>query len=205
MDVPHLRLAPGPSGLAATAAAEDSIRVVLAEDHALMRRSLRLLLDSEEGVEVIDEASDLAPVVRRVDGHQPRVLVLGLGMPDGSGSGAIRGLRERAPEMQIVIVTMEENRAFVQRALAAGAIGFVLKDLADEELPTAIRLAARGEPYVSPRLALRLDDVHRARTGNMQSEREVGGVAAGRLGTGTTCRELAGAADPALASAVGVP
>jgi two-component system, NarL family, response regulator NreC len=175
MDVPHLRLAPALARSAdrGVRAAEDTIRVVLADDHALVRRTLRLLLDGEDDVEVIAEASDLSSVARHVDGHRPHVLVLDLGIADGSSSEAIRRLRERAPETQIVIVTMEESPVFAQRALAAGAIGFVLKDLADEELPQAIRLAARGEQYVSPRLALPLDEMHRAVAEDKLSVREV--------------------------------
>jgi two-component system response regulator NreC len=173
MDMPHLRLAPALAGTTTPTAGEQTIRVVLADDHALMRRTLRLLLEGEQDVEVIAEASDLASLVRHVDGHQPQVLVLDLGMPDGSSSEAIRQLRERAPQMQIVIVTMEENPVFAQRALAAGAIGFVLKDLADEELPEAVRLAARGEQFLSPRLALPLDNMHRAVAEDRLTVREV--------------------------------
>jgi two-component system response regulator NreC len=173
MDMPHLRLAPALAATAAPTIGERRIRVVLADDHAQMRRTLRLLLDGEEDVEVIAEASDLTSLVRHVDGHQPQVLVLDLGMPDGSSSEAIRQLRERAPEMQIVIVTMEENAVFAQRALAAGALGFVMKDRADEELPEAIRLAVRGERYVSPLLALALDDMHRAVAEDKLTMREV--------------------------------
>jgi two-component system response regulator NreC len=172
MDMPHLRLAPVIMG-SAPLAAEQSIRVVLADDHALMRSTLRLLLDGEDDVEVIAEAGDLASLVRHVDAHQPNVLVLDLGMPDGSSSEAIRQLRERAPDMQIVIVTMEENPVFAQRALAAGAIGFVLKDRADEELPEAIRFAGRSKQYVSPRLILPLDDMHRAVAEDKLTVREV--------------------------------
>jgi two-component system response regulator NreC len=152
MDMPHLRLTPAPAGSAIPTAVEQAIRVVLADDHTLMRRTLRLLLEGEPDVEVIAEAGDLGSLERQVDRHRPQVLVLDLGMPDGSSGQAIRQLRERAPDTQIVIVTMEENPVFAQRALADGAIGFVLKDLADEELPEAIRLAARGEQFLSPRL-----------------------------------------------------
>jgi two-component system response regulator NreC len=172
MDMPHLKLAPAITDSAPFAAAQN-IRVVLADDHARMRRTLRLLLDGEHGVEVIAEADDLASLVRRVDAHQPHVLVLDLGMPDGSSSEVIRQLRERLPEMQIVIVTMEENPVFAQRALAAGAVGFVLKDRAAEELPDAIRMAARGEQYVSPCLALPLDDMTRAIGQDSLTVREV--------------------------------
>ena len=112
----------------------DAISVVLADDHALMRRSLRLVLDGEATIEVVAEADDLATVERHVHGDQPRVLVLDLGMPDGSGLPAIGNLRRAAPETQIVVITMEDNPGFAQRALAAGASGFVLKDHAEEEL-----------------------------------------------------------------------
>jgi two-component system, NarL family, response regulator NreC len=171
MEMPHLRLAPALTDSAP--AAEQSIRVVLADDHAPMRRTLRLLLESEDDVEVIAEASDPASLVRHVDARQPHVLVLDLGMPDGSSSEAIGQLRERLPEMQIVIVTMEENPVFAQRALAAGAIGFVLKDRADEELLEAIRLAARGERFVSPQLVMPLDDMQTAGTEHWLTVREV--------------------------------
>jgi two-component system response regulator NreC len=135
------------------------IGVVLADHHALMRGSLRLLLDGEEGVEVIAEASDLASVERHLQDDQPHVLILDLSMPDGSSIEAIGKLRERVPETQIVALTMEDNPVFAQRALAAGALGFVLKDLADDELPQAVRAAARGEQYISPRMAPRLDTI----------------------------------------------
>lgn len=173
MAVPHLRLAPSPASLAAGAPADGPVRVLLADGHTLMRRSLRLLLDNEDDVEVIAEAGDLASVIRYVDGSRPHVLVLDLGMPEGSSGEAIRQLRERAPEMQIVIVTMHENPTFAQRALAAGAIGFVLKDLADEELPEAIRHAAHGEQYLSPRLVQQLQDMHRAVSENKLTVREI--------------------------------
>ena len=109
--------------------------MLLADDHALMRRILRLLLDGEDDMEVIAEANDLASVTRHVHAHQPHVLVLDLNMPDGSSIEAISQLRERAPETQIVVMTMQDSPAFAQRAFASGAIGFVVKDLADEELP----------------------------------------------------------------------
>lgn len=174
MSTPHLRLAPTPTpDVPAAATDAETIRVVLADDHALMRRALRLLLESEDGVEVIAESGDLSSLVGHVDGHRPHVLLLDLGMLDGSSSDLIRQLREHAPATRIVIVTMEENPMFAQRALASGASGFVLKDLADEELVEAVRLAARGEQYLSPRLALSLEDMQRAVNGNRLTVREV--------------------------------
>lgn len=154
-------------------AATGTIRVVLADDHVPMRRSLRLLLEGEQGLEVVAEADDHASAARHVHGHRPQVLVLDLGLRNGSSIEAIRSLSERAPQTKIVILTMEDNPVFAQRTLTAGAIGFVAKDLADVELPDAIRAAARGEEYVSPRVAARLDTLHRALTDNKLTRREV--------------------------------
>ena len=100
------------------------IRVVLADDHARVRRNLRLLLDGEGDVEVAAEAADLAAVVSRVHRHTPHVLILDLQMPGGSSIETIRGLRQEVPGMEIVTLTMEYSPAFGQRALDAGALGF---------------------------------------------------------------------------------
>ncbi len=169
--VAHLHLAPSPAGSGPAAAATLPIRVVLADDHALMRRGLRLLLDGEEGVEVIAEAVDLASVVSLVHSRRPHVLVLDLGMPDDSNIETIGEVRERVPDTQTVVLTMDDSPVFAQRALAAGALGFVLKDLADGELLPAVRSAAGGEEYVSPRVAARLGVLRRslARTRSAQS------------------------------------
>jgi two-component system response regulator NreC len=101
------------------------------------------------------------------------VLVLDLRMGGGSSIEAIRSLSERVPATKIVVLTMEDNPVFAQRALAAGALGFVAKDLADSELPQAVRAASRGEEYVSPRVAARLDALHRALTDNKLTQREI--------------------------------
>jgi two-component system, NarL family, response regulator NreC len=169
----HLHVAPMPSSDTGVVQLAEPIRVVLADDHVPMRRSLRLLLDGEDGLEVVAEASDHASATRHVHGHQPEVLVLDLGLRDGSSIETIRSLSERAPHTKIVVLTMEDNPVFAQRSLTAGALAFVAKDLADVELPDAIRAAARGEEYVSPRVAARLDNLHRALTDNKLTQREV--------------------------------
>lgn len=148
------------------------IRVVLADDHALVRRSLRLLLDGEDGFAVVAEAGDLTSVVRHVHGHVPNVLVLDLQMPGGSSVEATRRLREQVPGTEIVVLTMEQSPAFAQRAIDAGAVGFVLKDRADTELPAAVRRAVRGEEYVSPHVAAGLDALRRMVNGDGLSPRE---------------------------------
>ncbi len=154
-----------PTSVASAYAPEPAraIRVVLAEDHAAMRRSLRRLLDGVEDVEVIAEAGDLLNVIRHVRGHLPQVLVLDLGMHNGSSIEAIRRLRQQVPGPEIVVLTMKDSPMFAQQAIDAGAVGFVLKDRADGELPDAVRSAARGEEYVSPHVAVGLDSLRRKR------------------------------------------
>jgi two-component system, NarL family, response regulator NreC len=134
------------------ASGESRIRVVLAEDHATMRRSLRLLLDIEHDIEVLAEASELSAAISCVRRHRPGVLVLDLRLPNGSTIDAIRDLREGAPATEIVVVTMQQSLPVAMRVLQAGAQGFVLKDSADAELVEAVRRAARGQRFASPRL-----------------------------------------------------
>jgi DNA-binding NarL/FixJ family response regulator len=160
----RLRLAPNPVGDGPAGHHVPTIGVVLADDHALMRRNLRLLLDHEDGVRVIAEAADLDTVTTHVYGYRPRVLVLDLGMPHGSSIETIRSLRANVPGTEIVVLTMEVSPAFAQQALDAGAIGFVVKELADAELGPAVRCAARGEEFISPGVAAQLQSLRDAVT-----------------------------------------
>jgi two-component system, NarL family, response regulator NreC len=132
------------------------VRVILAEDHESMRRSLRLLLDSEPDIEVVAETGQLTNAIRYVDRLRPEVLVLDLKLPTGSSMETVRRLRRHAPQTRIVVITMHDGHAFASHAHDAGALGFVLKDSADMELPDAVRCASRGELYTSPRVAPRL-------------------------------------------------
>lgn len=149
------------------------ITVVLADDHAMFRRTLRGLLDVEGTVSVIDEAADLSCAVGQVKRDQPRVLVLDLDMPNGSTIATIRRLRTQVPRTEIVVLTMEESPLVAQRLLAAGAIAFVVKDRAETELLEAVRRAARGEEFVSARVAAGLNDLRRGSDGGLLSPREV--------------------------------
>ena len=128
------------------------VRVVLAEDHALMRRSLRLVLEREERVQVIAEAGDLASAVQEVRRHHPDLLVLDRRLRGDYGMEAIEKFLARVPDTKVLILTMEDSPRFAAHAVSSGAIGCVLKDLADSELPQAIRAVERGEEYISPRL-----------------------------------------------------
>lgn len=148
------------------------IQVVLADDHAGVRRSVRVLLDGEEHLAVVAEAANLSAVVRHVHGHVPHVLVLDLQMPDGSSIETIRRLRDQVPQTEIVVMTMEASPLFAQQALDAGAVGFVLMDRADSELPAAVRSAAQGREYISPHVVAGLDALRRAVGGDGLSPRE---------------------------------
>jgi DNA-binding NarL/FixJ family response regulator len=128
------------------------IRVALANDHAGLRRSLRSLLEDTDGLELVGEAHDLGGALHALATQHPDVLVLDLRMPDGFSAERIRRLRRLSPGTEIVVTTMNPNETLAQQSLSAGAAGFVLADSADGELVHAVRRAARGLTYTSPRL-----------------------------------------------------
>jgi two-component system, NarL family, response regulator NreC len=135
---------------------QEEITVVLADDHAVVRKGLRLLLDAEPGMRVLAEAGSVPDALRMARAHRPTVLVLDLNMPGGSSLEAIPVLRDDVPQTAIVVLTMQNDPSFARQALQSGALGFVLKEAADDELLGAIRLAAEGETYLNPRLGARL-------------------------------------------------
>jgi two-component system, NarL family, response regulator NreC len=134
----------------------DDVTVVIADDHAVVRKGLRLLIEAEPGLRVLAEAGTVPDALRMAKAHRPKVLVLDLNMPGGSSLEAIPTLRDEAPMTAIVVLTMQNDPSFARQALQSGALGFVLKEAADDELLGAIRLAADGETYLNPRLGARL-------------------------------------------------
>lgn len=150
------------------------IRVVLADDHAVVRQGMRRVLEADGGFEIVAEAGDLEAAQRYVRGHHPDVLVLDLNMPGGSPIRAIPQLREQAPETRIVVLTMENEPLYARQALSDGASGYVLKDAAETELVTAIREAAAGENYLNPRMAARVAVAPPPGPPDGLSEREAG-------------------------------
>lgn len=129
---------------------------MLADDHRVVRRGLQLVLDGEPDFEVIAEVGDVDSVRRSLRTNPPDVLVLDLNMPGGSAVDAIPELRAAAPNVQIVVLTMQDEPALVQAVMRAGARAYVLKEAADNELAHAIRLAAAGESYINRGLAGRM-------------------------------------------------
>jgi two-component system response regulator NreC len=140
----------------ASAAQGGPIRIVLADDHAVVRRGLELLLGAEEGFEVVASVGDVDAAVRTTRGHKPDVLVLDLNMPGGSSLDAIPTILEASPATSICVLTMQDEPAFARRALGAGARAYVLKEAADDELVEAVRRAAAGETYLNPQLGARM-------------------------------------------------
>jgi two-component system response regulator NreC len=152
---------------------EPGIRIVLADDHVVMRSGLRLLLETEPGFIIVAEVADAQAAARSVSGHHPDVLILDLNMPGESALELIPRMREEAPGTGIVVLTMQRDPMFARQALRAGAYGYVLKDATDGELVLAVRLAAKGETYINPQLGVRIAaEALDARPGDL-SEREI--------------------------------
>src|SRR5437764_11556499 len=133
----------------------EPIRVVIADDHAVVRRGLSQVLEADGGFELVAEAPDLDAARRYVRGHHPDVLVLDLNMPGGSSLDAIPDIRAECPQTQIVVLTMQDEPEYARRALGAGALGYAVEEPAEPELVDAIRSAAAGDTYLNPPLGAR--------------------------------------------------
>jgi two-component system response regulator NreC len=131
---------------------EVPLRVVIADDHPVVRSGLRAVLDSEPDLEVVAEGADAATAERLVRAHKPDVLVIDLVMPGASGLEAIPRIRDAVPDTCILVLTMQDDPALAQDAIQSGANAYVLKDSPRSELVSAVRRAARGEHYLSPQL-----------------------------------------------------
>jgi two-component system response regulator NreC len=152
---------------------ERPVRIVVADDHPVMRSGLRLVLNSQPGFEVVGTASDARDAARQVHALHPDVLVLDLSMPGESGIDLIPRIRDEAPQTRIVVFTMQRDDVFARRALRSGAVGYVLKDAGDSELVLAVRMAAGGQTYLDPRLGASFaKDAANQRPGDL-SDREV--------------------------------
>jgi two-component system response regulator NreC len=161
--LPVLRLAsvpdPDSSALDSKQNTSDTpIRILLADDHAAMRQSLRVLLEGEADIDVVAETDCMESVLGHVNERHPDVLVLDIGISSwGSGIETLTLLSKDVHDIRIVVLTMNDDPACARRALDNGALGLVLKEMADSDLPTAVREASRGRRYVSPLLAAKLN------------------------------------------------
>jgi two-component system response regulator NreC len=128
-----------------------TIRVLIADDHAILRSGLRLLIGGQPDMQVVGEAGDFAEAIRLARELCPDVITLDLTMPGGSGLAAMDALRAAAPSARILVLTMHEDPAYVRSALAAGASGYLAKSAADSALIAAVRSVARGRIFVELR------------------------------------------------------
>lgn len=139
--------------------------IVLADDHAVVRGALKALLESQAGFAVIAEAADIASARATVIELAPRVLILDVNLPDGLAVDAVAGLREEAPETEIVLLTMERDMTLARRAIDSGARGYLFKDAAHLELIDAVRHAAEGRDYLPGAVAAGLKEEGKAERG----------------------------------------
>jgi two-component system response regulator NreC len=130
--------------------------IVIADDHAVMRSGLRMLLEVEDDLEVLAEAGDVEETIRKLKGFKPDILLLDLHMPGGPSLKAMPEMHDASPDTRVVVLTMQNSPAFVREALRAGALGYVTKEAADTDVVEAVRLAASGQSYLQPGLGARL-------------------------------------------------
>lgn len=165
------------------------ITVAIADDHAIMRDGLRMILGAHSGVEVVAEASDLAGTFDTVARAKPQILLLDVNLGEESSLETVARLRSEYPDTAVIILTMQKNPEDARRALADGASGYVLKEAAGRELVRAIEVVAAGGSYVQPELGAELvrQRVKRNDEPLTRREREVLGL----IGLGHTNREIA--------------
>jgi len=130
----------------------DKIKVLIADDHAILLAGLKVLIDSQIDMEVVSEASDAEKAIQAALAFKPDVAVLDLSMPGGGGLKAIQEITRDCREIRLLVLTMHDDPTYLESALAAGASGYLLKRAADTELITAIRTVHQGRSFVDPLL-----------------------------------------------------
>jgi len=133
-----------------------SIRVLVVDDHAIVRSGLRRVLDAEPDIETVSEAENADRAVFEAMEHKPDIVLMDVVMPGKSGIEGLPALLQAVPTVQVLILSMQDDPRYVREAFEAGASGYVLKEAADTEVITAVRAVAAGERYVHPALGARL-------------------------------------------------
>jgi two-component system response regulator NreC len=133
-----------------------SIRILIVDDHAVVRAGLRLLVDAEDDLEAVGEAGNARDAVFQARALEPDVILMDVVMPDQSGIDVLPTLLHERPETKVLVLSMQDDPQYVRQAFAAGALGYVLKEAADTEVVSAIRAVAGGTSYVHPSLGARL-------------------------------------------------
>jgi two-component system, NarL family, response regulator NreC len=136
------------------------VTILLADDHSIVRRGLRAMIESQPGMTVVGEAITGREVVQLCEQLQPRIAIVDIAMPQLNGIDATEQLKKRCPDTTVVILSMHADEAYILRALTVGAKAYILKDTAETDLLPAIDAVVRGRPYFSPRVADMLLDDH---------------------------------------------
>lgn len=134
----------------------ERIRVLVADDHAVVREGVRIVLSAEHGFEVVGEAASRSDVVTMARERQPDVVVLDISMPDGTGLSAIEDIHTAAPESRVLILSIHDHEQYVLESVRAGAQGYLRKDSSPAELREAVRAVHGGDSFFSPAVAGRL-------------------------------------------------
>jgi DNA-binding NarL/FixJ family response regulator len=129
------------------------LRVLLADDHAIVRRGLKSLLETEPGLSVVAEAGDGLEAIRLAEEHEPDLAILDVGMPKLNGIEVAARLQKLRRPPHVIILSMHADESYIIRALSAGARAYLLKDATDEDLIPAVRTVAAGKPFFSPAVA----------------------------------------------------
>lgn len=151
---------------------QPTTRVLIADDHAVVRAGLRLVLDAQDDIETVGEAGDAEEAVRQARSLQPDVVLLDLVMPGKSGLAALPEVVAAAPAARVLVLSVEDHPRYVREAFSAGASGYVLKQAAAAEVVAAVREVAAGKRYVQPALGARVAAEGEGVAGERLSERE---------------------------------
>jgi two-component system response regulator NreC len=154
----------------------NKIRILLVEDHALVRAGIRTLLEKQPEMEVIGEAADGREAIGKVQELRPDVVLMDLAMPVMCGLEATQHIKEQFPEVRILVLTMHEDDRYFFQALQAGVSGFIVKGALPAEFLMAVRAVAEGQIYLYPSLAQKLVDDHLARTPQDQEKKAEAGL-----------------------------
>jgi two-component system, NarL family, response regulator NreC len=144
-----------------------TIRILLADDHTILRAGLKMMLNAQPDMEVIGEAQDGRQAIQEVQRLQPDIVLMDITMPDINGIEATRQIKRMQPDVRVLILTMHEHDEYIFQALRAGASGYILKEAADTELITALHIIQSGQFYLSPTAQSVMvgDYLQRVRTG----------------------------------------
>lgn len=149
------------------------VRILLVDDHAVLRAGLRMLLNAEEDMKVVGEAADIVQAEKQVSELKPDIALVDISMPGGNGLEFLKSMKQKAPECLFIILTMHNDEGYLRMAMASGASGYVLKQAANNELLAAIRVVSQGGTYLHPtHKSILFSEVHAAEPEPVENARD---------------------------------